>query len=85
MYSHLSAITAAPGQHVAKGEEIGRTGTTGLAGGDHLHFGMMVGHLFVDPIEWWDGAWIKNNVTDKIAQAGQAAPAAGAAAAATGG
>jgi murein DD-endopeptidase MepM/ murein hydrolase activator NlpD len=67
MYSHLSQIDVTQGQSVAKGDIIGRTGTTGLAGGDHLHFGMMVNQTYVNPIEWWDPAWIKNNVTDKIA------------------
>ena len=67
MYSHLSQIDVTQGQSVTKGDIIGRTGTTGLAGGDHLHFGMMVNQTYVNPIEWWDPAWIKNNVTDKIA------------------
>ena len=64
---------------------IGRTGSTGLAGGDHLHFSMMVHHVFVDPMEWWDAAWIKNNITDKIASAGRAAPGGQVGEAATGG
>nr|MBC8360066.1 M23 family metallopeptidase [Candidatus Desulfatibia profunda] len=66
MYSHLSGIDAQEGQIVAKDEIIGRTGTTGLAGGDHLHFSMLVHNTFVDPLEWWDAAWIKNNITAKI-------------------
>lgn len=66
MYSHLSQMTASEGQTVAKGEIIGATGQTGLAGGDHLHFGMMVHHTFVNPVEWWDGQWVKNNITSKI-------------------
>ncbi len=49
-----------------KDDLIGHTGVTGLAGGDHLHFAIMVHNTFVDPLEWWDPAWIKNNVTDKI-------------------
>jgi len=85
LYSHLSAIDVGPDQTVGKGENIGRTGSTGLAGGDHLHFGMMVHHVFVNPVEWWDGSWIKNNITDKIAAAGKPAAEAGAAEAAAGG
>jgi len=54
------------GKIVSKGEIIGRTGITGLAGGDHLHFGMLVGKTFVNPIEWWDTSWIKNNISGKI-------------------
>jgi murein DD-endopeptidase MepM/ murein hydrolase activator NlpD len=66
IYSHLSSIDAKEGQVVSKGEIIGHTGSTGLAGGDHLHFGMLVHNTFVNPVEWWDGTWIKNNITDKI-------------------
>ena len=54
------------GETVERGKIIGHTGVTGLAGGDHLHFSMIIQHTFVDPIEWWDAAWIKNNITDKI-------------------
>jgi murein DD-endopeptidase MepM/ murein hydrolase activator NlpD len=66
LYSHLSSIDVTKGQAVLKGEIIGRTGDTGLAGGDHLHYGMFVRNTFVNPLEWWDAAWIKNNITNKI-------------------
>jgi murein DD-endopeptidase MepM/ murein hydrolase activator NlpD len=66
MYSHLSGIDVEVGQIVAKGETLGRTGTTGLAGGDHLHFGMMIHNTMINPIEWWDSNWIMHNVTDKL-------------------
>jgi murein DD-endopeptidase MepM/ murein hydrolase activator NlpD len=66
MYAHLSAVNVSEGQIVAKGEIIGRTGSTGMAGGDHLHFAMLVHDTFVNPVEWWDAAWIKNNITSKI-------------------
>jgi murein DD-endopeptidase MepM/ murein hydrolase activator NlpD len=65
-YSHLSAIDVQKGQMVSKGDVIGRTGSTGLAGGDHLHFGIIVHNTFVNPVEWWDASWIKNNITTKI-------------------
>ena len=51
---------------ISKGEAIGRTGSTGLAGGDHLHFGIIVHNTFVNPVEWWDATWIKNNISTKI-------------------
>jgi hypothetical protein len=37
-----------------------------MAGGDHLHFGMVVSGIPVDPLEWWDAHWIKDNVADRI-------------------
>ncbi len=65
-YSHLSKINVKTGETVKKGDVIALTGQTGLAGGDHLHFGMMISGLFVNPIEWWDSHWIKDNVTRKL-------------------
>ncbi len=66
LYSHLSRSTVTPGQEVKKGETIGYTGTTGMAGGDHLHYGMLIHNTFVNPLEWWDATWIKHNITEKI-------------------
>lgn len=66
LYGHLSQISAKVGDQVEKGTIIGRTGDTGLAGGDHLHFGMVVSGEQVNPIEWWDPSWLKNNITDKL-------------------
>ncbi|MGE4553982.1 MAG: M23 family metallopeptidase [Desulfovibrionaceae bacterium] len=68
IYAHLSEIHVQRGQTVTKGEEIGRSGTTGLAGGDHLHFGILVSGVPVSPVEWWDAEWIKNNITSKMAR-----------------
>jgi murein DD-endopeptidase MepM/ murein hydrolase activator NlpD len=65
-YSHLSAVDVQPGQMVARGENLSRTGSTGMAGGDHLHYGMMVHGVFVNPLEWWDAYWIENNILSKI-------------------
>ena len=67
LYSHLSKIEVTPDQEVKKGDIIGLTGQTGLAGGDHLHFAIMVNGIFVSPIEWFDGHWIKDNITKKLA------------------
>ena len=66
LYSHLNQISVNKGEVVKKGDDIGVTGLTGLAGGDHLHFSMIVHNVFVNPIEWWDDSWIKNNITSKI-------------------
>jgi murein DD-endopeptidase MepM/ murein hydrolase activator NlpD len=67
VYGHLSKIQVSPGQDVKKGETIGLTGDTGLAGGDHLHFSVMLQGIFVNPVEWWDQHWITDNVTKKLA------------------
>ncbi len=67
--AHLSSIEVEEGQSVERGEPLGRTGATGLAGGDHLHFTTLVRGLPVNPIEWWDGKWIRDRVTAKLAAA----------------
>ncbi len=66
MYAHLSHIDVAVDDMVSKGQVIGKTGRSGMAGGDHLHFSMLVHHTFVNPIEWWDNQWIRNNIQSKI-------------------
>jgi hypothetical protein len=66
MYGHLSSIEVAVGQPVTKGDTIGVTGTTGLATGDHLHFGFMVHGVAVNPAEWWDSHWIRDNIYRKL-------------------
>ncbi len=62
LYGHMSSIDTSVGKNVAKGEKIGVSGTSGLAGGDHLHFSIIVGGQFVNPQEWWDPHWIKDNI-----------------------
>jgi len=74
MYAHLNRSDVSEGQQVSKGDILGRTGSTGLAGGDHLHFSMLVHNTFVNPVEWWDASWIKNNISSKI-EAVPSAPA----------
>ena len=68
LYSHLSSIAAAPGDAVRKGTKIGRTGETGLAIGDHLHYGVYIQGVAVLPLEWWDAKWIADNVTGKLSR-----------------
>jgi murein DD-endopeptidase MepM/ murein hydrolase activator NlpD len=55
LYGHLSSIDAEEGQRVGRGEVIGRSGTSGLAGGDHLHLEIFVQGQSVNPVEWLDG------------------------------
>ena len=66
MYAHLSLIGVETGATVERGDELGRTGSTGMAGGDHLHFTMSVHGVFVDPLEWWDPHWIQDNIELKL-------------------
>ncbi|MGM0611676.1 MAG: M23 family metallopeptidase [Thermodesulfobacteriota bacterium] len=66
LYAHLSRIDVKKGEEVAKGEIIGRTGATGLAGGDHLHFATLISGYPVNPVEWWDKTWIEHNIWSKM-------------------
>ena len=68
LYGHMSSSNATVGKAVKKEEVIGHSGISGLAGGDHLHFSIIAGGQFVNPQEWWDPHWIKDNVMIKMAQ-----------------
>jgi len=70
LYGHLSSIAVKVGDSVEKGQIIGRSGTTGLAAGDHLHFTVLVGGSPVNAVEWWDTKWMQDRVFRKIAAAG---------------
>jgi Peptidase family M23 len=70
LYGHLSSIGVKVGDRVEKGVEIGRSGMTGLAGGDHLHFTMLVGGQQVTPVDWWSTQWFEDRVHRKILAAG---------------
>jgi murein DD-endopeptidase MepM/ murein hydrolase activator NlpD len=72
LYGHLSSIGVKVGDMVEKEQEMGRTGTTGLAGGDHVHFTMLVSGQMVNPIEWWDAHWIQDRILRKLRDASQA-------------
>jgi len=74
MYGHLSQIAVKPGDQVEKGTVLGKTGTTGLAGGDHLHFAVALQGEFVDPVEWWDAHWLKDQVEGVWLKATSPAP-----------
>jgi murein DD-endopeptidase MepM/ murein hydrolase activator NlpD len=69
IYAHLSSIAVKEGQKIARGEIIGRTGDTGLAGGDHLHFCTLLQGLPVNPTEWCDGHWIQDRIANKLGSA----------------
>jgi len=67
LHGHLSEIAVSPGAEVGRGDVLGRTGETGLAAGDHLHFGVMIRGVHVDPLEWWDAHWIHDHVEARLA------------------
>jgi murein DD-endopeptidase MepM/ murein hydrolase activator NlpD len=70
LYAHLSSIDVKVGDKITRGQEIGRTGATGLAIGDHLHFEVLVAGVSVTPLEWWDAKWIRDRVNRPLKEAG---------------
>jgi len=69
LYGHLSSIEVTVGQSVERGQVVGRSGETGLAGGDHLHFTPLIHGQPVNPVEWWDRAWIRERFAAKLGPA----------------
>ena len=65
-YSHLTDYNVKVGDMVKAGDIVGTTGVSGLAGGDHLHFGVLVGGVPVQPLEWMDSSWVKNNILSRL-------------------
>jgi murein DD-endopeptidase MepM/ murein hydrolase activator NlpD len=66
LYAHLSSIGVSIGDDVEKNAQLGLSGQTGLAGGDHLHFTMLLGGNAVTPIDWWSQQWIDDRVLRKL-------------------
>jgi hypothetical protein len=66
LYAHLSSIGVRAGDTVSVDGELGRSGMTGLAGGDHLHFAILLHGWPVTPMEWWDPHWIEDRITRKL-------------------
>jgi murein DD-endopeptidase MepM/ murein hydrolase activator NlpD len=69
LYGHLASFAVAEGDAVAKGQVLGRSGATGLAGGDHLHFAILVNGTYVEPKEWWDPKWVREKVDSQMGSA----------------
>jgi murein DD-endopeptidase MepM/ murein hydrolase activator NlpD len=85
LYGHLSSYEVKPGDRVKKGQTLGRSGATGLAGGDHLHFSMIYRDTQVTPTEWWDSHWLQDRIYAKLREYGSGdLPGAAAAAAPAG-
>ncbi|WP_291949643.1 M23 family metallopeptidase [Campylobacter sp.] len=62
LYGHCTSVNVGVGDEVKAGEIIGTTGVTGLALGDHLHFGVLIQGVEVRPEQWQDAKWIKENI-----------------------
>ncbi|MBK9171311.1 MAG: peptidoglycan DD-metalloendopeptidase family protein [Bryobacterales bacterium] len=72
IYAHLSGIDVKEGDMVERRQRLGRSGATGLAGGDHLHFSMQIDGVQVNPVEWWDAHWIQDRIRTKVPLVAQA-------------
>jgi murein DD-endopeptidase MepM/ murein hydrolase activator NlpD len=68
-YAHLQSFDVKVGDTVMRGQPIGRSDSSGLAGGDHLHFTMLVGGRMVNPVEWWNPHWVQDRVDRKLGEA----------------
>jgi murein DD-endopeptidase MepM/ murein hydrolase activator NlpD len=66
LYAHLSSIDVSVGDEVTQDAVLGYSGRTGLAGGDHLHFAMLVGETYVNPLEWWDAKWVRSHIEARL-------------------
>ncbi|MEE3776432.1 M23 family metallopeptidase [Campylobacter sp. CX2-4080-23] len=72
LYGHCNETSVKAGEHIGPKHIIGKTGTTGLALGDHLHFGVLVQGIEVRPEEWMDKKWMKDNIYDVLNSAKKA-------------
>src|SRR5262249_57768133 len=70
LYGHLSTIGVKVGEAVDKQQELGRSGDTGLAVGDHLHYEVLVNGISVTPVEFWDAKWIRDRFNGPLKAAG---------------
>jgi murein DD-endopeptidase MepM/ murein hydrolase activator NlpD len=70
LYAHMSSISVKVGDKINKGQELGRSGTTGLVLGDHLHYEALVHGFPVTPVEWWDAKWIRDRINLPLRTAG---------------
>ena len=66
IYGHMSEIAVHVGDAVKRGQVMGKSGMTGMAGGDHIHFSMQLDGVQIDPKEWWDAHWIKDHIAKRV-------------------
>jgi len=70
LYAHLSSIDVSVGNLVDIDQQLGRSGSTGLAGGDHLHFTMLLHGRAITPVDWWSSQWVEDRIQRKLDEAG---------------
>jgi murein DD-endopeptidase MepM/ murein hydrolase activator NlpD len=49
---HMSTVLVDAGSYVIKGQRVGEVGATGITEGSHLHWGVFLNGVYVDPSEW---------------------------------
>jgi murein DD-endopeptidase MepM/ murein hydrolase activator NlpD len=69
LYAHMSSLDVIEGDDVETGQQLGRSGSTGLAGGDHLHFTMLLHGNAITPIDWWSEQWVQDRIIRKLRDA----------------
>jgi murein DD-endopeptidase MepM/ murein hydrolase activator NlpD len=69
LYGHCSHINLSLGDSFKEKTPVSKTGKSGYAMGDHLHFGVLIQGVEVLPQEWMDNKWIKLNIYDIITSA----------------
>jgi murein DD-endopeptidase MepM/ murein hydrolase activator NlpD len=67
IYGHMNRIDVKEGDMVKKSQSLGVAGSTGLAGGVHVHYSMQIDGVQVNPMEWWDDHWIRDRIMSKLA------------------
>lgn len=70
IYGHLSEIAVHEGDMVKRGQSLGKSGLTGMAAGDHIHFSMQLEGIQIDPKEWWDAHWIQDHIAKRVPLSG---------------
>ena len=66
IYGHMSQIQVHVGDTVKRGQVMGLSGMTGMAGGDHIHFAMQLDGVQIDAKEWWDPHWIHDHISRRV-------------------
>lgn len=69
LYAHLSEAYKKEGDIIKIGDIIGKSGSSGLAFGDHLHFGILIQGKPSISNEWMDSKWLKTNINDVLENA----------------